>query len=316
MNGESGLGAAHRPAVFVPDFAAPSMSINHPLRTLLMRSTHLASALILFAVGGMSLAAWAESGEPAQPTQPLWELGGFGFGVSQQAYPGSSEQVNRVVVLPFFVYRGEVLRAERGTAGIRALKTERFELDVGVSGSFGSNSNDIDARRGMPNLGTLVEFGPRLRWNLGPGPGGGRWRVELPLRGVFDLSDSLSARGVAFEPELAFERRGKGGLSYSAGLGALVGNTRLNEHFYGVAPQYASAARPAYSAQSGLIAWRVSTGFIKPLNRDWRLFGFARIDTVSGAANARSPLVDRQAGGSIGFGLSYTWMRSQRQAAD
>ena len=38
----------------------------------------------------------------------------------------------------------------------------------------------------MPDLGTLVEFGPRVKWNLGSGPGNGRWRAELAVRGVFD----------------------------------------------------------------------------------------------------------------------------------
>lgn len=144
-------------------------------------------------------------------SQPLWEIGAFGVGVSQQAYPGSDQQVQRGLALPFLVYRGRFLRADRETAGLRAVKTPQFELDIGVAGSFGSNSDEIDARRGMPKLGTLVEFGPRVKWNLGEGPGGGRWRLELPLRGVFDLSDRGEHRRAAFKPELTFLRRAKGG---------------------------------------------------------------------------------------------------------
>ena len=142
---------------------------------------------------------------------PLWELGTFGVGISQQAYPGSDQQVNRGLVLPSLVYRGQFLRADRETAGLRAIKTPRFELDIGVAGSFGARSDDVAARRGMPDLGTLVEFGPRIKWNLGEGPGGGRWRAELPVRGVFDLNDRAAHRGMAFEPELSFQRRAKGG---------------------------------------------------------------------------------------------------------
>lgn len=36
---------------------------------------------------------------------PRWEIGAFGFGISQQAYPGSDTQLSRAVVLPYFVYR-------------------------------------------------------------------------------------------------------------------------------------------------------------------------------------------------------------------
>lgn len=254
----------------------------------------------------------------AQPASslPLWELGAFGVGVSQQAYPGSNEQVNRSLALPSFVYRGKFLRADRETAGLRALKTSRFELDIGVAGSFGSRSEEIEARRGMPDLGTLVEFGPRLKWKLNEGFGGGRWQMELPLRGVFDLSDGAAHRGMALEPEISFQRRTNGGWVYTTSVSAIIADRRLAQTFYSVDPMYALADRPMFEAQSGLVAWRLSTSFSRSLSRDWRLFGFGRIDSVSGAANQDSPLVKQTHGASVGLGLAYTWMRSQRSAND
>ncbi len=252
----------------------------------------------------------------ASPALPLWELGAFGVGVSQQAYPGSDEQVNRALALPYFVYRGEFLRADRDSAGLRAIKTPNYELDIGVAGAFGASSNDIAARRGMPDLGTLVEFGPRLTWHLGGTTAGGRWTVELPLRGVFDLSDRGAHRGLVFEPELTFQRRAQGGWFYSTGVGAIFGDRRLASTFYGVDPVYALADRPAYAAQGGLVAWRLSASFSRNLSRDWRLFGFGRIDSVSGAANRHSPLVKRSHGATVGVGVAYTWLRSQQSAND
>ena len=80
------------------------------------------------------------------PPLPLWEVGGVGFGVSQQAYPGADQQVQRALALPYVIYRGRYLRADSETAGLRAVKTPRYELDVGVAGSFGSSSNGIEAR--------------------------------------------------------------------------------------------------------------------------------------------------------------------------
>lgn len=251
-----------------------------------------------------------------EPSLPLWEIGAFAVGVSQQAYPGSDQQVDRGLALPYFVYRGEVLRADRNTAGVRAIVTPRFELDVGVAGSFGARSGDIEARRGMPELGTLVEFGPRVRLNLGEGPGGGTWRLELPLRGVFDLSDRAQYRGLAFEPRLVFQRRAGAGWSYMTSAGAVLADQRLGRTFYGVDAPHVMVDRPAYEAQSGLVAWRLSASFSRNLSRDWRLFGFGRLDSVSGAANEHSPLVRRTDGASVGFGLAYTWMRSERSATD
>lgn len=261
-------------------------------------------------------AAMPAAAQSAAAPLPLWEIGAFGVGVSQQAYPGADEQVQRGLALPFLVYRGRFLRADRDTAGLRAIRTPRFELDVGVAGSFGARSDDIEARRGMPDLGTLVEFGPRVRWNLGAGPGGGAWRLELPLRGVFDLSDSAEYRGLAFEPRLVFQRRAQGGWAYSTSLGAIVADQRLARTFYAVDPVFARSDRPAYAAQGGLVAWRLSASFSHSLSRDWRLFGFGRFDTVRGAANEDSPLVRRTEGASVGLGLAYTWRRSARGASD
>lgn len=272
--------------------------------------------LLLVPLAAVCIASTPAAAQSTAASLPLWEIGGFGVGVSQQAYPGSDQQVNRGLALPSLVYRGKFLRADRETAGLRAIKTPRFELDIGVAGSFGANSDDIDARRGMSNLGTLVEFGPRIKWNLGAGPGGGAWRLELPLRGVFDISDRGEYRGLAFEPRLVFQRRANAGWGYMTSLSAIVADQRLAKTFYGVDPIDARVDRPAFEAQSGLVAWRLSASFSRNLSRDWRLFGFGRLDTVSGAANEDSPLVKRTNGASVGLGLAYTWMRSSRAASD
>lgn len=246
---------------------------------------------------------------------PLWEIGAFAGGFSQQAYPGSDQQVGRGLVLPYAIYRGQFLRADRETAGLRALKTERFELDVGVAGALGARSDAIEARRGMADLGTLIEFGPRLKVQLGEAAGG-RWQLELPLRGVFDLDDGGARRGWTFEPELGFSRRAAGGWTYSTGIGAIFGDRRLAQTFYEVRPSEAIAGRPAYAAEAGLVAWRLSMSASRPLGRDWRAFGFVRVDSVAGAKNEASPLVRQTTGATVGLGLTWTWKRSERRAFD
>lgn len=251
----------------------------------------------------------------AQDRPPLWEIGAVGFGVAQQAYPGSDESVDRGLVLPYVLYRGERLRADGQTAGLRALKTERAELDIGFAGAFGSRASDVDARRGMDDLGTLVEFGPRLRWRLGESLGG-RWQLELPLCGVFDLDDGLAHRGFAFEPEIEFRRGSPAGWTWSAGVSAIVADRRLARTFYGVDTRDALPDRPAYAAEAGLVAWRLKANVSRALGPDWRVFAFARIDSVAGAANEASPLVRRTTGATAGLGLAWTWMRSERRAAD
>ena len=282
----------------------------------LLRGPLIASLLLAWGALCASGIAHAQSDPGEVGPQPLWEVGAVGVGVSQQAYPGSDFQVRRGLVLPYFFYRGKVLRADRDTTGLRAIKTDTFELDLGVAGAFGSSSDKIEARRGMPDLGTLIEFGPRLRWVLGAGPGGGTWRAVLPLRGVFDLSDRGAHRGMSLEPELQFRRRADAGWNYTASVGAIFADQRLAHTFYEVAPAYVRADRPAYEASAGLVAWRLGAFATHKLDRDWRVFGFARMDTVAGAANRDSPLVRRQTGFTAGMGVSWTWLRSDALAQD
>jgi outer membrane scaffolding protein for murein synthesis (MipA/OmpV family) len=168
----------------------------------------------------------------------------------------------------------------------------------------------------MPNLGTLVEFGPRLRVELSDPArrSQGRWRLDLPVRGVFDLSDGFRQRGMSFEPRLVFDQRVAAGTNVSASVSAVWGNQRLNDTLYGVAAPYATTSRPAYLADSGLVALRAGLSASVALTPDWQLFTYALIDSVAGAANRQSPLVRRNTGTTVGIGLSYTLARSSRSA--
>jgi outer membrane protein len=282
---------------------------THPTHSLPLRAA-LGCALLL----GSWSSALAQQPQVATVNLPLWELGGLALGVSQQAYPGSDQQVNRALALPFFIYRGEFFRADRDTAGLRAIKTSNYELDIGVAGAFGGDTAELEARRGMPQLGTLVEFGPRLKLNLAESPGWGRWRVELPLRAVFDLSNQATHRGLSFEPKVVFDGRPANGWFYSASVSAILADQPLARTFYDVTTAQATAQRAAYSAKSGLVAWRLSTSVSRSLGPDWRLFGFARLDTVAGAVNEDSPLVRQKTGASVGAGLVYTWTRAEQTA--
>jgi MipA family protein len=244
--------------------------------------------------------------------KPLWELGVGAFGASQLAYPGADQSVNRALVLPFGLYRGQWLRADGETTGVRAVKTQTLELDVGVAASFGASSDKIEARRGMADLGTLIEFGPLLKVNLGR-DANARWRLDVPLRAVLDLSDRGRHRGFSFEPEINWESR-QGGNATAVSLGVLMADRRLASTFYSVNAAEATALRPAYAARAGLVSVRLSASQSFKLGRDWQIFGFARLESVSGAANTASPLVRRSQGVTYGLGLTYTFARSSEKA--
>ena len=263
----------------------------------------------------VAAACWAGTSAHAEDAEPRWELGMVAFGVSQQAWPGASAQVRRAWPLPYAYYRGPVLRLDPDTVGLRAVKTPDFMLDVGFSGAFGSRAQDIPARRGMPDLGTLVEFGPRGTWQLGRSAAGTRWQFELPLRGVFDVDARGASRGFTIEPQLQAQHLNVSGWKLTGSAAVLLGDQRINDTVYGVAPRYASPTRAAWDGRAGLVAWRLTASASRPLTPEWQVFGFARVDDVAGAANAGSPLVQQRTGLTAGVGVRWTIFRSTRQAS-
>ena len=253
----------------------------------------------------------------AQQTQalPLWEVGVGGFAVSTPAYPGSSKRTSRLLALPFLMYRGEVLRSDAGGVGARLLRSDRLELDVGFAGALPAHSNDVAARSGMPDLGTLVEFGPRLKLLLANPTPASRLRLELPLRAVIELRGGARRQGATFEPRLVWDTRESGSRwGYDASIALVVGDRDINRYFYEVEPRYASAGRPAYSAGAGLMLVRVGLSGSYKVNDDVRLFGFVRQESYASAANRDSPLMKKNSGASIGAGFAWTLGRSSLPA--
>ncbi|MGL4576286.1 MAG: MipA/OmpV family protein [Burkholderiaceae bacterium] len=259
--------------------------------------------------------ALAAGGAHAQEAreQPLWEAGLVSGAVSTPAYPAATERSSRGLALPYFIYRGEVFRADRDGIGARLLRTENTQLDVGFAASLPADSEDVAVRRGMPDLGTLVEFGPRLNVTLARPAPGSRIKLELPLRAVLEFNSGVRGQGFAFEPEVAYETRNIGaGVGLSASASLVFGDRKLGNYFYGVQPQFATATRPAFDASAGLIASRVSLTASRNLNRDVTVFGFVRLESYAGAANKDSPLYTKSSGTSAGFGLAWTLGRSTR----
>jgi outer membrane scaffolding protein for murein synthesis (MipA/OmpV family) len=257
-------------------------------------------------------------GVSAQPaTLPLWEVGALAGAASTPAYPASTERTYRGLVLPYLIYRGDIVRADRGGIGARLLRTDDIELDVGFAASLPASSSDIAARKDMPDLGTLIEFGPRLKGTLARPASGGRVRFELPLRSVLEINNGVRSQGYALEPEVIYEMRDIGGnwrLSTSAS--AVIGDSALNQYFYGVPTAYATAQRPAYEARAGLIATRLTINAAKSINPVLRVYGFVRYESYANSANQTSPLYLQTSGSSIGLGVSWALGRSTTMAKD
>lgn len=256
--------------------------------------------------------------EPAgPPAQPLWELGLAGGVVSTPSYPGAEDRETRVLALPTILYRGKIFRADQSGIGARLFRSDVAELDVGLAASLPARSDDVAARAGMPDLGGLAEFGPRLRVRLAQIGERSALRADFPLRAVLEVRSGVRHQGYTFEPRLAYDTRsGDGKWRFEAHVAAVVGDGKINRYFYEVRPEYATATRAAYAADSGLILARVGVFAARVINRDLRAYGFLRAENYGVGKNDNSPLHLRDNGVSAGFGLAWTWKRSLAMAND
>ena len=93
----------------------------------------------------------------------LYELGFGGAAFWGADYPASDEYRWNALAVPYFAYRGEVLRMDR-EEGLRALFAEekKWEFDVSLGAAFPANSKDNEAREGMNDLSWIGEVGPQL----------------------------------------------------------------------------------------------------------------------------------------------------------
>jgi MipA family protein len=238
---------------------------------------------------------------------PLWELG-LGVGAfTLPDYRGSDQARGYVLPVPYVVYRGDFLKADRHGVRGELLDTERVDLNLSVAASLPVDSSRNTARAGMPDLRPSLELGPSLELTLWKADGGGLLALRLPVRAAFTLESSPRSIGWVATPHLNLDLPGHGALAgWNFGLlaGPVYGSRRQHEYFYGVAPQFATPSRPAYEAPGGYAGLQ----FLAAASRRFKTFwvgAFVRADTLSGAVFAPSPLVRRKSYFAAGLGVAW-----------
>ena len=249
----------------------------------------------------------------AQADEPLWEAGiGAGW-LRLPHYRGSSESHTWLLPVPYFVYRGDFLRADKDGARAMIFDGDRVDFDLSVGGSPPTKSNDSQARAGMPDLAPTFEIGPKMNVRLAQGAG---WKLDLrvPVRAVVAVDDGLRVAGFNVEPVINIDSEA-GGFNIGAQAGPLWGDRRLHDAFYSVAPEFATATRPAYTARGGYAGWQATAGVSRRVGRLW-MGAFVRHDSVAGAAFAGSPLVTARSHTALGVAMSSVFAVSDARVAD
>lgn len=263
-------------------------------------------------VGVMAMLLGLDGVHAQSAPQPLWEGGVAAAALTTPAYPGSSQSTNLVTPLPYVIYRGDVLRIDRSGLGARLVDDGNFEFDVGFAGSLPASSQEITARKGMPDLGAMVEFGPRVKMTLAHLAGDSRVRLEVPVRAAIQVTGGLNNRGTVLEPKFVFETRDQGnGWRFAGGLSAIFVDQSLGSYFYGVPSAFATSQRPAYEAKAGFLGSALTVDAARNLGSNLRVYSYLRYENYAGSANADSPLMKQNVGTSVGVAVAWILGRSE-----
>jgi outer membrane protein len=248
--------------------------------------------------------------------QPLWE---FGLGVGAVVFPdyrGADTSHVYPVPVPYLIYRGKFLKADRN--GLRGLLLDnpRVELNVSVNATTPVTSRDSGVRAGMPGLKPTFEVGPSLDVHLWRSADK-RVRVDfgLPVRRVVTIENNPHAAGWFIAPRVNLDIRdvaGNAGMDAGLLVGPLFADRAYHNYFYTVAPQFATSSRATYQAAGGYSGTELLAAASKRFPTYW-VGAFVRYDALAGATFLPSPLVRRHDYWAGGVGIAWMIGKSDRR---
>ncbi|WP_265945377.1 MipA/OmpV family protein [Dechloromonas sp. A34] len=254
------------------------------------------------------LAFFALAAQAAEE-RPLWEIGAGVAAFSFPMYRGSDQTNNFLMPVPHFTYNGDFFKADR--QGIRGslFDSDRVDLTISMALSPPVASEDIRARNGMSDLEATFEIGPQLDFTFWRSENKARFvKLLMPLRAAITVEGSPKDIGWVFHPKLNMDITDLPGLpGWNLGTlaGPLFGDKRQHAYYYSVAPQFATATRPAYEAEAGYAGMQYLVALSKRFPKYW-VGSFLRYDNLTGATFEDSPLVRQK--DYFAAGVAITWI--------
>jgi outer membrane scaffolding protein for murein synthesis (MipA/OmpV family) len=273
-------------------------------------------------IGVQAPAARADELAPTAPGgRPLWEIGLFAGVLRYPDYRGSDEYTLYALPLPYLVYRGDYLEADReGVRGV-FLRHPHFEFDLSFFGNPPVNG-DNDAREGMPELDPLLEAGPALRcYPLGKDRERPLYLLAAVRRvAAVDWEGGLRLSGEGYRGVLQLvhtreDLLGDGRWSGGVSAGVDFGDRDFNRYFYEVEAQEARPERPAYRAEGGYAGFSLAGNLVRELTGRLSLAAYGRWENIAGAVFEESPLVRSEHNLIVGGALIWKLAESERRTA-
>ena len=278
---------------------------------MIARKSLSAIAVFAFLLG---VEAQAQDTNPDRaPNKPLWELCVGGGVAYTPDYPAADKNSLHGLALPYVIYRGDLLRL--GSDSIAKgvfIDNDYTELNVSLEASFNANSDDNNARQGMPDLDYLVEIGPQIKIKLGE-LYGGKTELQLPARAVLSTDlGRVDHRGYLFNPKFSYKRQNifNSSIDMVSSIGSSFATKKLHEYFYRVEPRFATATRTAYEADGGYLGSKITLVLSYGITNRVRAYVGGHVGYYGGAANEDSPLFRQKVNSSVHLGLTWSIVQS------
>lgn len=259
--------------------------------------------LLFFSVSTYSLSTYAE---------PLYELGLAVGGGFVPDYPGADQGRARTIIVPSFIYRGEILKNDR--RGSRALffTSKKWDLDFSFGAAFPIDAEDNRARNGMDDLDWLFEVGPRLTYFFYRN----KKRIlslEFPLRFITSTDGEFTReRGTRFLPQLDYRENLTENWRFGASYKLNYGNETINDYIYEVPERSVTEKREFYDAKAGFISQDLAASFFY---RNETFIGVVGVShrQFHNATNEDSPLLRVKNNTAVFLAFNYFFFQSRQQ---
>lgn len=242
--------------------------------------------------------------DEADVGKPVWEAG---VGLAALYYPhylGADQEKFYLLPLPYFIYRGEYISADRGGLRGEIYDSEKLDLRISLRGSLPVNSDDSDAREGMDDLDLLLEAGPNLQYHFYETPTQ-MLRFDFPVRAAFSVGSSpFNHEGWTTTPGFHHEYY-YGDWIMTTRLMAVYSDRRYHGYIYDVNGDEVRADRPYYQSKSGYTATRFSFGVRRRFEDLFVGLSLSYYD-LSGARNDDSPLLKQDE--YLAVSLAVAWV--------
>lgn len=236
-----------------------------------------------------------------------WALG-LGLGVFEyNLYPGSKATNRLMLPAPYFTYLSSRFEIDRGIKSF-IYHSNIIIIDISADFLLPVNSDDTEARKGMPDLDFMLQAGPSLEFKLNEkNKNYFEARFEIPLRIALATGfTSVENIGYLIEPRFTFDhqRSSETGLSHKVTTGLKFATEDYHAYYYDVAPEFATATRPEYSSDAGyggsFFNYRATYKA-----GDLVYWMFLRYQSLRGAEFEDSPLVEKLDYYLVGAGFSW-----------